>query len=130
MGSIQYYGTGKRKSSVARVFLRPGDGNISVNERELDDYFERLRRVKQVLLPLRVTETENKFDIEINIEGGGKTGQAEAIRHGISKALLEYNEELREELKVRGLLTRDARVKERKKYGRKGARAKYQHSKR
>ncbi len=130
MGSIQYYGTGKRKSSRARVFLRPGDGDITVNDRQLESYFDRLRRIKQVLLPLRVTDTEDKFDIEVNIEGGGKTGQAEAVRHGISRALLEYNEELREELKVRGLLTRDARAKERKKYGRKGARAKYQYSKR
>jgi len=124
------YGTGRRKSAVARVFLRPGSGEITINGRTLDDYFPNnvLRMV--VHQPLQVTETMDKFDAAVTVEGGGSAGQAGAVRHGISRALLDFNGELRERLKSAGLLTRDSRVKERKKYGQKGARARFQFSKR
>jgi len=127
---VQNYGTGRRKEAVARVFLRPGSGEMTVNGRTLDDYFPNnvLRMV--VRHPLQLTETTEKFDITVTVEGGGSTGQAGAVRHGISRALLDFNGELRERLKAAGLLTRDARVKERKKYGQKGARARFQFSKR
>ncbi len=130
MSETQNYGTGRRKSAVARVFLRPGSGEISVNGRTLDDYFPNnvLRMV--VRQPLQITETTDKFDIAVTVAGGGSTGQAGAVRHGISRALLDYNGELRDRLKREGLLTRDARIKERKKYGQKGARARFQFSKR
>ena len=130
MTEVQNYGTGRRKEAVARVFLRPGSGEMTVNGRTLEDYFPNnvLRMV--VHQPLQLTETMDKFDITVTVEGGGSTGQAGAVRHGISRALLEFNGELRPRLKSAGLLTRDARVKERKKYGQKGARARFQFSKR
>ena len=130
MADIQYYGTGRRKTSIARVYLRPGSGKIVVNKRDFDDYFP--NRVLKMIIrqPLLVTETDDKFDILINVEGGGPSGQAGAIRHGISRALLEYNAELRPRLKSVGFLTRDAREVERKKYGQPKARKRFQFSKR
>ncbi len=127
---IQYYGTGKRKYSIARVYLRPGSGNVTINKRDIDDYFPNEVLKMVVRHPLLMTDTDNKFDILINVDGGGISGQAGAIRHGIAKALVDYNQELRPKLKRNGLLTRDARIKERKKYGKRGARARYQFSKR
>lgn len=126
----QYYGTGRRKSSVARVFLRPGPGDVRVNGRALDAYFltESLRA--QVRYPLRVAELLDKFDVRINVRGGGSNGQAGAARLGVARALLRFNPELRGPLKKLGFLTRDSRVKERKKYGQKGARKRFQFSKR
>jgi small subunit ribosomal protein S9 len=130
MAKVQYYGTGRRKSSVARVRLVPGEGNITVNGRSLDEYFglETLKVITKQ--PLVLTETENKFDIYVNVIGGGFTGQAGAIRHGISRALLKADEEYRPALKKAGFLTRDPRMKERKKYGLKKARRAPQFSKR
>ena len=127
---IQYYGTGKRKTSIARVYLRPGNGKITVNRRDLLSYFHNEAHLTLIKQPLIVTDVEEKFDIYINVRGGGLTGQAGAIRHGISRALVEYKKELRDRLKKEGLLTRDARIKERKKYGQRGARARFQFSKR
>ena len=124
------YGTGRRKAAVARVFLRPGSGEISVNGRTLEDYFPNSVLRMVVRQPLQITETVDKFDIAVTVAGGGSTGQAGAVRHGISRALLDFNGELRDRLKREGLLTRDARVKEHKKYGQKGARARFQFSKR
>jgi small subunit ribosomal protein S9 len=130
VSEIQYYGTGRRKTSVARVYLRPGSGKIVVNRRDFDDYFPN-RVLKMVIRqPLLLTETADKFDILVNVEGGGPSGQAGAIRHGISRALLEYNAELRPRLKSVGFLTRDAREVERKKYGQPKARKRFQFSKR
>ena len=125
-----FYGTGRRKSSVARVRLYNGTGKITVNDRDIDDYFglETLKLI--VRQPLNLTGTLDKFDIVCRVSGGGVTGQAGAIRHGVSRALLQYDAELRSELKTAGLLTRDARMKERKKYGLKGARRAPQFSKR
>lgn len=130
MAVIQYYATGRRKESTARVFLRPGSGAISVNHREFGDYFpiESLR--VQVKQPLLLTETADKFDVLCTVDGGGVHGQAGAIRLGIARALCEFNSELRPRLKKDGLLTRDARAKERKKYGLAGARKRFQFSKR
>lgn len=130
MSEVQYYGTGRRKTATARVFLRPGSGDIQVNRRSLDGYFasEVLKMI--VKQPLALTETAEKFDIMVTVEGGGHSGQAGAIRHGITRALMEFNEELRPKLKSAGFVTRDPRKKERKKYGMKGARARYQFSKR
>ena len=130
MANTQYLGTGRRKKSVARVRLLPGNGNITINKRELDDYFglETLKLI--VRQPLNLTETLGKFDIVCTVAGGGVTGQAGAIRHGLSRALLQYNEELRPVLKKAGFLTRDPRMKERKKYGLKAARRAPQFSKR
>ena len=127
---IQYYGTGRRKCSVARVYLRPGSGTIHINEKPFDNYFvsEALRMIVQQ--PLQLTESSGKFDIYANIQGGGHTGQAWAMRLGISRALCEFNQELRSRLKQGGFLTRDARIKERKKYGQPGARKRFQYSKR
>ncbi len=127
---IQYYGTGRRKTATARVYLRPGDGNITVNKRTFEGYFpsETLRAL--IRQPLQVTETLGKFDVLVNVSGGGLSGQAGAIRHGIAKALLQFNIELRHRLKKAGFLTRDPRMKERKKYGQKGARKRFQFSKR
>lgn len=127
---VQYLGTGRRKSSVARVFLRPGKGDIQVNGRAFDNYFptESLRAV--VRQPLLATETMEKFDIVVLADGGGVAGQAGAVRLGISRALVEFNAELRSRLKKLGLLTRDPRQHERKKYGQKGARKRFQFSKR
>ncbi len=127
---IQYYATGRRKSSTARVFLRPGKGVIEVNKRTIDDYFPNETLKMIVRQPLQLTETVDKFDIVATVKGGGTSGQAGAIKHGISRALVDYNQELRKRLKEGGFLTRDARVKERKKYGQKGARARFQFSKR
>ena len=130
MAEIQYYGTGRRKTAVARVYLRPGKGDIVVNRRTFDEYFP--NRVLKMIIrqPLMLTETNDKFDILVNVDGGGATGQAGAIRHGISRALLEYNGELRPRLKAAGFLTRDARKVERKKYGQPKARKRFQFSKR
>jgi len=128
---LDYYSTGKRKTSVARVHLRPGTGEFQLNDRGLDDYFGGLEALKQIIKqPFSVTETNDKFDVVASIHGGGVSSQAGAIRHGISKALCEFNAELRAKLKKAGFLTRDARIKERKKYGQKGARARFQFSKR
>lgn len=127
---IQYYGTGKRKSSTARVFISPGEGKITVNKRPLDQYFKMHRQRALILQPLLVTDSLNKFDIYVTVDGGGFSGQAGAVRHGIARALLQFNPELRARLKRAGLLTRDPRVKERKKYGQKGARKRFQFSKR
>lgn len=127
---VQYYGTGRRKKSIARVRLLPGSGAITINKRDIDDYFG-LDTLKLIVRqPLEVTKLTDKFDVIVNVIGGGVTGQAGAIRHGISRALLEYNEELRGELKKNGFLTRDPRMKERKKYGLKAARRAPQFSKR
>lgn len=128
--SVQYYGTGRRKSSVARVRLVPGTGKITINKRDIDDYFglETLKLV--VRQPLEVTKTLGKFDVLVNVNGGGFTGQAGAIRHGIARALLEVDAEFRPALKAAGYLTRDPRMKERKKYGLKAARRAPQFSKR
>ena len=130
MAEIQYYGTGRRKTATARVYLRPGDGSVQVNRKPFDTYFpnETLRMI--IRQPLNLTETANKFDILVNVAGGGPAGQAGAIRHGITRALIEYNSDLRPTLKQAGLVTRDPRIKERKKYGQKGARKRFQFSKR
>ena len=130
MAAIEYYATGRRKTSTARVFLRPGTGGITVNRREFDKYFptDQLRMV--VRRPLMLTETGDKFDIVATVAGGGINGQAGAVRLGITRALCEYNVELRKQLKKEGLLTSDSRVKERKKYGLAGARKRFQFSKR
>lgn len=130
MASTRYYGTGRRKSSVARVYIMPGTGRITINKRDIDDYFglETLKLI--VRQPLEVTDNSGKFDIKVNVKGGGFTGQAGAIRHGISRALLEADPEYRPVLKKAGFLTRDPRMKERKKYGLKAARRAPQFSKR
>ncbi|HXO40496.1 MAG TPA: 30S ribosomal protein S9 [Thermoanaerobaculia bacterium] len=130
MNQVQNYGTGRRKTASARVFLRPGTGALQVNGRPLDDYFPNEVLKMVIKQPLLLTETAEKFDIVATVEGGGSAGQAGAIRHGISRALMEYNAELRDRLKSAGLVTRDPRKKERKKYGQKGARARFQFSKR
>lgn len=130
MADIQYYGTGRRKTSTARVFLRPGTGKIVVNKREFDQYFPSDLLKMIIRQPLTLTETTEKFDIVITVKGGGPTGQAGAIRHGISRALLEFNSELRTKLKQAGFLTRDPREKERQKPGLRGARRRFQFSKR
>jgi small subunit ribosomal protein S9 len=130
VSQVSYYGTGRRKTAAARVYLRPGSGNVKVNGRTLDEYFPNEVLKMIIKQPLLLTETSERFDIQVSVEGGGSAGQAGAIRHGISRALLEYNGELRDRLKSAGLLTRDPRKKERKKYGQKGARARFQFSKR
>ena len=127
---VEYYGTGRRKTSTARVHLRQGSGKITVNRREFDEYFPNDVLKMIIKQPLSLTETNDHFDILVTVDGGGPAGQAGAIRHGISRALLIYNLELRKRLKKAGLLTRDPRMKERKKYGQKGARARFQFSKR
>ena len=126
----QYYGTGRRKSSVARVYLAAGTGKITINKKDIEEYFglETLKTI--VRQPLVATENTDKFDINVTVHGGGTTGQAGAIRHGISRALLEVEEEYRTVLKKEGFLTRDSRMKERKKYGLKAARRAPQFSKR
>ena len=126
----QYYGTGRRKCSVARVYLKPGTGNIEINRRSIDEYFGREVLKTICLQPLKLTGTEGKFDIKVNVTGGGMSGQAGAIRHGIARALLEYDQHLRTPLKRAGYLTRDPRMKERRKYGLKKARKAPQFSKR
>jgi small subunit ribosomal protein S9 len=127
---IQYYGTGRRKSAAARVYLRPGTGNVEVNRKSFDAYFPNEALKMIIRQPLVITETADKFDIYVRVSGGGPTGQAGALRHGIARALVAYNPELRAKLKEAGFLTRDSREVERKKYGRPGARKRFQFSKR
>ena len=130
MSQTQFYGTGRRKTASARVYLRPGAGEFKINGRTLDSYFPNEVLKMVIKQPLQLTETVERFDIRVTVAGGGSAGQAGAIRHGISRALLEFNGELRDRLKSAGFLTRDPRKKERKKYGQKGARARFQFSKR
>ncbi len=130
MAEQRFYATGKRKTSIARVWLQPGTGQIVINKKSSDDYMDRETSKMVIAQPLVLTGTLGKLDVSINVMGGGISGQAGAIRHGISKALLELNPEFREVLKRAGFLTRESRVKERKKYGRKSARARFQYSKR
>jgi len=130
MAGTRFYGTGRRKSSIARVWLKPGSGKITVNDKSLDDYFGRETSKMVVKQPLEFTENADKFDIYVTVKGGGDSGQAGAIKHGITKALLEVDGALRGVLKKAGFITRDSRVKERKKYGKKAARASFQFSKR
>lgn len=130
MAQVQYYGTGRRKSSVARVRLVPGSGKIIINDREFADYIPSAAVRLDVLQPLNLTNTATSYDVLVNVDGGGIVGQAGAIRHGISRALLEVNGDFRAVLKKAGMLTRDPRAKERKKYGLKGARRAPQFSKR
>ncbi|ANB62015.1 small subunit ribosomal protein S9 [Anoxybacillus voinovskiensis] len=130
MAQVQYYGTGRRKSSVARVRLVPGDGRIVINNRDIQEYIPSQALIEVVKQPLVLTETLGSYDVLVNVHGGGFSGQAGAIRHGIARALLEVDPEYRQTLKRAGLLTRDARMKERKKYGLKGARRAPQFSKR
>jgi small subunit ribosomal protein S9 len=127
---IEYYGTGRRKTSTARVFLRPGRGAITINRREFNEFFPTEALRTQIKQPLLLTETADKFDILATVDGGGVSGQAGAVRLGIARALVEYNVELRKRLKKGAFLTRDARIKERKKYGMAGARKRFQFSKR
>jgi len=130
MAAVSYYGTGKRKSSIARVWLKPGVGTFTVNHKTLDQYFGRETSKMVVRQPFELVEKVGIFDVFVTVSGGGDTGQAGAIKHGITKALLIHDPELRGVLKKAGFITRDSRVKERKKYGRKGARARFQFSKR
>ena len=130
MPNIEYYGTGRRKTSTARVFLRPGSGAITVNHRELENFFPTDQLRTNVKRPLAVTETGEKFDVLATVAGGGVNGQAGAVRLGIARALVKFSAELRKQLKKDGLLTSDSRVKERKKYGLAGARKRFQFSKR
>ena len=130
MANTKYYGTGRRKSSVARVYLVPGTGKITINKRDIDEYFG-LETLKVIVRqPLVATETADKFDVLVNVKGGGYTGQAGAVRHGIARALLQVDADYRPGLKSNGYLTRDPRMKERKKYGLKAARRAPQFSKR
>jgi small subunit ribosomal protein S9 len=124
------YATGRRKKAVARVWLQPGNGKIAINQRSLEDYFGRETSRMVFRQPLELTETNGQFDVFVTVAGGGLSGQAEAIRHGISRALTKANPELRGSLKKAGYLTRDSRARERKKYGQRGARARFQYSKR
>jgi small subunit ribosomal protein S9 len=130
MAAASFYGTGKRKSSIARVWLKPGTGKITVNDKSIDDYFGRETSKMVVKQPLELTENADKFDIYVTVRGGGDSGQAGAIKHGITKALLEADVALRGVLKKAGFITRDSRVKERKKYGKAAARRSFQFSKR
>jgi small subunit ribosomal protein S9 len=130
MSEIRYYATGKRKNAIARVWMNPGTGQIIVNDKPLDVYFGRETSKMVVMQPFELTQTVGRFDLKINVHGGGLSGQAGAIKHGISKALLEVDTGYRSTLKSAGFLTRDSRVKERKKYGKRGARASFQFSKR
>ena len=130
MTSQQYHAVGRRKESVARVYLRPGTGVVSVNGRKFEDYFPNDVLKMVIRQPFQLTETAERFDVVANVDGGGVAGQAGAIRHGIARALCLFNLELRPTLKKAGLLTRDSRMKERKKYGQRGARARFQFSKR
>ncbi len=130
MRKVQYYGTGRRKTSVARVFLTPGNGNITINKQSIDEYVKSDILKMIIRQPFEITGTLGKFDAYITVKGGGISGQAGAIRHGIARALLEYDEGLRPKLRENGLLTRDPRMKERKKYGQPKARKRFQFSKR
>ncbi|MBI4241987.1 MAG: 30S ribosomal protein S9 [Candidatus Rokubacteria bacterium] len=127
---VRYYGTGRRKTSVARVWLRPGQGTVMVNRRAFESYFPRETLRMVICQPLQVTNTLGQFDVRVNVGGGGMTGQAGAVRHGIARALLSFDDKLRQTLKRAGLLTRDPRMRERKKYGQPGARKQFQYSKR
>jgi small subunit ribosomal protein S9 len=126
----RYYATGKRKNSIARVWMMPGNGKVTINDKTMDQYFGRAVLKMIIRQPFEVTGTVDKYDVLVSVLGGGNSGQAGAIRHGISKALLEADAESRGKLRKEGLLTRDPRSKERKKYGQKGARARFQFSKR
>ncbi|MGA2526362.1 MAG: 30S ribosomal protein S9 [Smithellaceae bacterium] len=130
MSEQRYYATGKRKSAIARVYMKAGNGNIVVNKRNYDEYFTRPSLKMVIKQPLEIAGKKDQFDLYVNVSGGGVAGQAGAVKHGISKALLEYDAELRAVLKKAGFLTRDARIKERKKYGQPGARKRFQFSKR
>jgi small subunit ribosomal protein S9 len=130
MAEEKYHAVGKRKSAVARVWLKPGNGNITINKKPMDVFIKRETDKLVIRHPLELTDTLNKYDIFVNVRGGGTSGQAGAIRHGVSRALIGLNPELRPPLKKADLLTRDSRVKERKKYGLRGARARFQYSKR
>jgi len=130
LSELTHYGTGRRKNATARVYMKPGSGDITINKRPIDTYFANEVLKMVVKQPLQLTETVETFDIVVTVRGGGNAGQAGAIRHGITRALMEYDSELRPRLKTEGLVTRDPRMKERKKYGLKGARARYQFSKR
>ncbi|MFP3869822.1 MAG: 30S ribosomal protein S9 [Syntrophobacteria bacterium] len=130
MTEEKYYATGKRKTCVARVWLKPGEGNITINKRPIDEYLKRETAKMIIRQPLELTGNLDNYDIFVNVRGGGISGQAGAIKHGISKALLEINSEYRSILKKAAFITRDSRVKERKKYGQPGARARFQYSKR
>lgn len=130
MDFVQYHGTGRRKSAVARVYLRPGSGEVTVNKRAFSDYFPNDALRAMIKVPFDVTQTDGQFDVVANIRGGGLSGQAGALRLGLARALTEVDKDFRGKLKAEGLLTRDAREKERKKYGQKGARARFQFSKR
>jgi small subunit ribosomal protein S9 len=127
---IQNYGTGRRKSATARVFIRPGTGEIVVNKRKFEDYFQNEVHRMVIRQPLHLTDSVGKFDILVNVDGGGPAGQAGAVRHGLTRALMELNPDFRTRLKKAGFVTRDPRAKERKKYGQKGARKRFQFSKR
>ncbi|HET6419728.1 MAG TPA: 30S ribosomal protein S9 [Geobacteraceae bacterium] len=130
MAATNFYGTGKRKSSIARVWLKPGTGKIMINNKSIDDYFGRETSKMVVMQPLEITENVDKYDIFVTVRGGGDSGQAGAIKHGITKALLEVDVAMRGTLKKAGFITRDSRVKERKKYGKAAARRSFQFSKR
>ena len=130
MAEQKFYATGRRKTSVARVWMKPGTGEITINKRTMDEYFGRPTSKMVVRQPLELTDNIGKFDINVNVCGGGPSGQAGAIKHGITKALLEVDPELRASLKKAGFITRDSRIKERKKYGKRGARRSFQFSKR
>lgn len=130
MSVAQFYATGRRKTATARVYLRPGTGTVVINRRPMDTYFHTAALQRIAREPLSLTETLEKFDVLVNVCGGGETGQASAVRHGIARALILFDPALRPRLKGAGLLTRDSRVKERKKYGQRGARARFQFSKR
>ena len=130
MAEQKFYATGRRKTSVARVWMKSGTGEITINKRTMDEYFGRPTSKMVVRQPLELTDNIGKFDIDVNVCGGGPSGQAGAIKHGITKALLEVDPELSASLKKAGFITRDSRIKERKKYGRRGARRSFQFSKR
>jgi small subunit ribosomal protein S9 len=125
-----FYSTGRRKQAVARVWMMPGNGKILINHRDIDDYFGRATSKMILRQPLELTETTNRYDIYINVAGGGLSGQADAIQHGITRSLMKINASFRPALKKAGFVTRDPRIKERKKYGQRGARARFQFSKR
>lgn len=130
MAMVSYNATGRRKTSTARVYLRPGNGSVIINHRGIDDYFsiDTLKRISRE--PLTFVEMQDRFDVLVNVRGGGASGQAGAIRHGLARALVQFDPDLKQRLREGGFLTRDARVKERKKYGQRGARARFQFSKR
>ena len=128
--TVQYYGTGRRKSAIARVYLRPGNGDYKVNGRPFDQYFVTEAQRSAARQPLLSTDTASSFNVVANVSGGGVNGQADAMKLGIARALMEFNAELRKKLKSEGMITRDSRSKERKKYGQKGARKRFQYSKR